>query len=171
MFIKKGKTALRSAEPSDAMQIYEWENDREVWHVSDNYAPYSLYQIEHFLMNDNDLLSNNQLRLMIDFEGKSIGCIDIFNYDAINQRAGIGILIDKSHRHQGHAHDALEMTIQFLFENVMLHQVYSSVDEQNTESQQLFIGAGFELSGRRKEWKKSQDGFTDELEFQLINHG
>ncbi len=171
MFIKKGKTALRSAEPSDATQIYEWENDREVWHVSDNYTPYSLFQIEQFLLGNNDLLSNRQLRLMIDFEDKSIGCIDIFDYDAINQRAGIGILIDKDYRHQGHAHDALVMTVQYLFENVLLHQVYCSIDEQNTDSQRLFMNVGFELCGHRKQWKKTQNGFTDELEFQLINHG
>lgn len=171
MFIKKDKTALRCAEPNDAMQIYEWENDRKVWHVSDTFAPYSLFQIEQFLMNNNDLISNRQLRLMIDYDGQSIGCIDIFDYDAINQRAGIGILIDKNHRHQGHAHDALVMTVQYLFENAMLHQVYCSVDKQNTDSQQLFLGVGFELCGHRKQWKKTQDGFIDELEFQLINHG
>lgn len=171
MFIKKGETSLRSAEPCDALQIYEWENDREVWRVSNTYAPYSLYQIEQFLQSNNDLISNHQLRLMIDFGGKSIGCIDIFDYDPINERAGLGILIDKEYRHKGHAHDALFMTIQYLFENVMLHQVYCSIDEGNTASQQLFINSGFEPCGHRKQWKKTPRGYIDELEYQLINHG
>lgn len=171
MFIKIGETALRSAEPCDALQIYEWENDRDVWRVSNNYAPYSLYQIEQFLQNNNDLHSNHQLRLMIEFSGKSIGCIDIFDYDAINQRAGIGILIEKDYRQQGHAHDALLMTMQYLFGSLMLHQVYCSIDEDNTASQQLFSRAGFEPCGRRKQWKKTPNGYIDELEYQRINHG
>ena len=171
MFIKRGETALRCAEPDDAKQIYEWENDREVWRVSDNFTPYSFFQVEQFLLTNNDLIASHQLRLMIDFEGKSIGCIDIFDYDAINQRAGLGILIDKKYRHQGHAHEALAMTVEYLFTNVMLHQVYCSVDEENTESQHLFLDAGFESCGRRKQWKKTQNGYTDVLEYQLINHG
>ena len=171
MFIKKGETALRSAEPSDALQIYEWENDREVWHVSDTYAPYSLHQIEQFLQNSNDLISCHQLRLMIDFQGKSIGCIDIFDYDAINERAGLGILIQKDFRHQGHAHNALVMTIQYLFENLMLHQVYCSIDNDNTDSQHLFESVGFEPCGHRKQWKKTPNGFTDIIDYQLINNG
>lgn len=171
MFIKKGETALRSAEPSDALQIYEWENDREVWHVSDNYVPYSLYQIEQFLQSSNNLVSCNQLRLMIESDGKSIGCIDIFDYDAINERAGLGILIQKDFRHQGHAHNALVMTIQYLFENLMLHQVYCSIDNDNTDSQHLFESVGFEPCGHRKQWKKTPNGFTDIIDYQLINNG
>ena len=171
MFINKGETTLRSAEPDDARLIYEWENDRDVWFVSNNYAPFSLFQIEQFLLSNNDLTTSHQLRLMIDYQGKSIGCIDIFDYDPINERAGLGILISKEYRHQGHAFDALTMTVEYLFQNLMLHQVYCSIDEDNTDSINLFTKAGFEPCGHRRQWKKTPDGFTDELEYQRINHG
>lgn len=172
MFIKDENIMLRCAEPEDAQQIYRWENDRSVWRVSGTHVPYTRFQIEQFLLSNNDLFSQKQLRLMIDLNetGESIGCIDIFDYDTLNQRAGLGILIDKSHRQQGFAKAALALCVEYLFKDVLLHQVYCSIDETNTESQQLFLGQGFMLCGKRKDWIRTKVGYIDILEYQLINN-
>ena len=171
MFIKNDTITLRCAEPEDARQVFLWENDRDIWRVSGTHVPYTLFQIEQFLLNNNDLTSQRQLRLMIDLteSGQAIGCIDIFDYDPINQRAGLGILIDKAFRRQGYAKAALALCIEYLFNNVLLHQVYCSIDETNAESQQLFVNQGFELCGKRKDWLRTAKGYLDVLEYQLIN--
>ena len=171
MFIKNDIITLRCAEPEDAGQIFLWENDRDIWRVSGTHVPYTRFQIEQFLLNNNDLLSAKQLRLMIDLseDKQTIGCIDIFDYDSFNQRAGLGILIDKAFRRQGYAKAALALCIEYLFKDVMLHQVYCSIDESNTESQQLFVGQGFELYGRRKDWLKTSEEYLDVFEYQLIS--
>lgn len=171
MFIKDETITLRCAEPEDAEQIFRWENDRAVWRVSGTHVPFTRFQIEQFLLSNNDLFSQKQLRLMIDLNetGESIGCIDIFDYDAFNQRAGLGILIDKKHRRQGFAKAALALCVEYLFKEVLLHQVYCSIDETNTESQQLFLGQGFELCGRRKDWIRTSESYLNVFEYQLIN--
>lgn len=171
MFIKDETITLRCAEPEDAELIYRWENDRDIWRVSGTHVPFSRFQIDQFLLSNNDLFSQKQLRLMIDLNdmGESIGCIDIFDYDGINQRAGLGILIDKEHRQQGYAKTALALCIEYLFHDLMLHQVYCSIDELNTESQQLFESQGFSLCGQRKDWLKTAEGYLDVFEYQLIN--
>ena len=171
MFIKNDTITLRCAEPEDAERIFQWENDRSVWRVSGTHVPYSRFQIEQFLLGNNDLTSQRQLRLMIDLNetGESIGCIDIYDYDALNGRAGLGILIDKAYRRQGYAKAALALCVDYLFHDLLLHQVYCSIDESNTESQRLFVGQGFEPVGRRKEWLKTAAGFLDVLEYQLLN--
>ena len=170
MFIKNETITLRPAEPEDAEQIFLWENDRDVWRVSGTHAPYSHFQIEQFLLSDNDLQANKQLRLMIDLaeNGPTIGCIDIYDYDGFNQRASLGILIDKAHRRQGYARAALALCVEYLFRDLMLHQVHCAIDAMNTESQQLFEILGFALCGRRKEWIRTAEGFIDELEYQLL---
>jgi diamine N-acetyltransferase len=172
MFIKDETIMLRCAEPEDAELIYRWENDRDNWRVSGTHVPFTRFQIEQFLLSNNDLFSQKQLRLMIDLNetGESIGCIDIFDYDTLNQRAGLGILIDKSHRQQGFAKAALALCVEYLFKDVLLHQVYCSIDETNTESQQLFLGQGFMLCGKRKDWIRTKVGYIDILEYQLINN-
>jgi len=170
MFIKNDTITLRCAEPEDAELIYDWENDRTVWRVSGTHAPYSNFQIEQFLLSDNDLTANKQLRLMIDLteKGPTIGCIDVYDYDSFNQRASLGILIDKAHRRQGYARAALALCVEYLFRDLMLHQVHCAIDALNTESQQLFESLGFVPCGLRKEWIRTADGFIDELEYQLL---
>lgn len=171
MFIKDDTITLRCAEPEDAELIYRWENDRDIWRVSGTHVPYTRFQIEQFLLSNNDLFSLKQLRLMIDLNEtrESIGCIDIFDYDGINLRAGIGILIEKAFRRQGFAKSALALCTEYLFNELLLHQVYCSIDEANPESQQLFLGQGFELCGKRKDWLKTSEGFLDVIEYQLMS--
>ena len=173
MFIKNDIITLRCAEPEDAELVFQWENDLENWRVSGTHVPYSRFQIEQFLLGNNDLTSQKQLRLMIDLNetGQAVGCIDIFDYDAINGRAGLGILIDKAFRQQGLAKAALTLTVDYLFKHLLLHQVYCSIDETNTESQQLFVGQGFVLYGKRKDWIRTESSYIDVLEYQLIQKG
>ena len=170
MFIKDDTITLRCAEPEDTERIFRWENDRSVWRVSGTHVPYSRFQIEQFLLGDNDIAAQKQLRLMIDLteDGTTIGCIDIYDYDTFNERAGLGILIDKAYRQQGYAKAALALCIEYLFRDLLLHQVYCSIDETNVESRQLFVGQGFELVGRRKEWIRTESSYIDVLEYQLI---
>lgn len=170
MFIKNDKIALRCAEPEDADLIFRWENDRSVWRVSGTHVPYSRFQIEQFLLSNNDLAANKQLRLMIEaIEGKiPVGCIDIYDYDPINERASLGILIEEAYRHQGYAKAAISLCVEYLFNDLLLHQMHCCIDELNAESQQLFTGQGFVLCGRRKEWIKTAEEFLDELEYQIL---
>lgn len=168
MFIQNDHIALRCAEPEDASRIFHWENSRDIWRVSGTHVPFTLFQIEQFLLSNNDLFSQKQLRLMICRGDQTIGCIDIYDYDPINQRAAIGILIEASNRGQGFAKESLSLLIDYLFNDLLLHQVHCSIDETNTASQQLFLQQGFTPCGRRKQWIKTPDGFIDELEFQLM---
>ncbi len=171
MFAQNENIIIRAAEPQDATLIYKWENDREIWRVSETYMPYSLYQIEQFLLNNNDLFSVRQIRFIIERkkDNKNIGCIDLYDFDPIHLRAGIGILLQKEFRKQGFAKDALELLIDYCFNVLMLKQIYCLIDTLNTDSLNLFKKIGFEQCGLRKEWIRTTDGFIDELEFQLIN--
>ena len=170
MFIKNETISLRCAEPEDVEHVFRWESDRQVWRASGINVPYTRFQVEQFLLGNNDLFSQRQLRLMIDLNttGESVGHIDIYDYDAINSRAKIGILIDEDYRHQGYASQALELCLDYLFNNLMLHQAYCVIDASNIESQQLFERHGFKRCGRRKDWFKTAVGYSDELEYQLI---
>jgi len=170
-YLASNDILLRTAEPYDAECIYRWENDRNVWRVSETLAPYSMHQIEQFLLNNNDLTSEKQLRLMIETaDGKTrIGCIDIYDYDVFNERAGIGILINEDFRNKGFAKDAVEIVKDYCFNTLILKQLYILTFIDNVESIRLFESAGFERCGHRKQWLKTPDGFVDQLEYQLIN--
>ena len=171
MFITDDKMSLRIAEPEDADLIYSWENDRRIWRVSETYAPTSRFQIEQFLLSNGDLVTNKQMRLMIHIlpATSPVGCVDLFDYDPINERVGVGILIDEAHRHQGYASQAITLLLDYLFNDVMVHQVHCLIDETNLASQRLFQRLGFQYGGKRKDWIKTPKGFIDALFYQFIN--
>jgi diamine N-acetyltransferase len=58
--------------------------------------------------------------------------------------------------------------LDYLFNDLLLHQAHCVIDETNIDSQRLFENQGFTLCGRRKDWIKTEKGFIDELEYQLM---
>ena len=95
----EGRTIrLRAVEPGDVDLMYEWENDCDIWPVSGTTEPFSRHQLERFVERHQDIvgvLCDGQLRLIIEtlLSSKPVGAIDLFEYDPIHRRAGIGILI------------------------------------------------------------------------------
>lgn len=167
---------LRATEPSDIDVIFRWENDARIWHLGNTLAPYSRFAIEQFVMNaDNDIFVTRQLRLMIDWHSApggtaTIGSIDLYDFDPMHKRAGIGILIDEIYRRKGFALEALNLLVEYCFDTLNLHQVYCSIELNNTESIGLFVKAGFKDCGTRKEWLYRNGKWFDEQIFQLINY-
>lgn len=169
--MKGQKVHLRAVEPTDLPLLYEWENDVENWEVSHTMEPYSKALLEKFIETSaQGLYGNRQQRLMVvkNDTNETVGAIDIFDFDPQNQRAGIGILIDKKYRHNGLGLEAVELTKKYLFETVLLHQIYCNILIYNSYSLQLFQKAGFEICGRKKDWCQTKNGWTDEYFLQII---
>ncbi|MDR3046376.1 MAG: GNAT family N-acetyltransferase [Bacteroidales bacterium] len=169
--LKGEKIILRAMEPADADILYEWENNPEIWRVSHTVTPFSKALLKTFIeVAAKDIYTNKQLRLMIEEQktGITIGTIDLFDFDPIHQRAGIGILIDTKYRNQGFAHDTIKVIKEYAFHVLLLHQLYCNILEDNIESRKLFTNEGFVLVGNKKEWIKTENGFKNELLLQCI---
>lgn len=172
--IHAGNLQLRAVEPGDVDLLYGWENDPEIWHVSNTLTPYSRFQIEQFVMNaQQDLYATGQLRLIIevrehDLKGEPAGAIDLFDIDAVNRRAGIGILVNNAYRNRGIATEAVEAMIGYARETLHLHQLYCNISDDNLQSIRLFEKLGFVRCGIRREWLIASSGWKDEFMYQLI---
>jgi diamine N-acetyltransferase len=165
---------LRALEPSDVDLLYNWENDSSIWHLSSTLTPFSRFALEQYVMNSHeDLFTTKQLRLMIDLvtdeQKKTIGCVDLFDFDPLNKRAGIGILVVKEERGKGYASEALDLMITYAFNRLRLHQVYSNVLKGQKASLDLFKKKGFLVIGIKKEWVMVDGDWIDEYLLQLIN--
>lgn len=167
-------TRLRSLEPNDIDLLYSWENDSSIWQLSNTLTPFSKHIIKQFIDNSHqDIFQLKQLRLMIEktneLEIETIGTIDLFDFDPMHKRAGIGILIAHSqNRKKGYASDALDVLIEYSFQTLQLHQLYCNITEDNTVSIKLFESKGFKLIGTKKDWLIYPQGKKNELMFQLI---
>jgi diamine N-acetyltransferase len=178
MKTEEGVVILRAIEPADINLLYTWENDQTVWKVSNTLAPFSKYILQKYIENSHlDIYQTKQLRLMIDVadkkkKHKTVGSIDIFDFDPYHLRAGIGILIgDKQDRNQGNATAALKELILYAFNILGLHQLFCNISVDNDASLHLFEKAGFKICGTKKDWIKTFHGYLDELTLQLINPG
>ena len=162
---------LRALEPEDIDLLYLWENDPEVWEVSQTLVPFSRYILQLYLQNaDKDIYETKQLRLMIALpDGKAVGAIDLFDFDPFNSRAGIGILINSEERSKGYASGALGLLINYCFKRLNIHQLYVNIGNMNSNSLTLFKKYGFAICGHKKSWNRSTAGWDDELTLQLIN--
>ena len=174
MITLQGKTIyLRALEPEDLEFVYGIENDEAVWEVSNTQTPYSRFLIKQYLENaQQDIYEAKQLRLAIceNNSFKAVGLIDLFEYDPRNQRAGIGIVIQKGEdRNQGIGSQALGLLVQYAFSHLNLHQLFANISSENEISIKLFTNFGFEKIGIKKQWNRVATGYKDEILYQLIN--
>ncbi len=172
--IQNDKIILRALEPADAELLYKWENQMELWQVSNTLTPFSRHQIIAYIDQISlDIYQTKQLRLMIDIiknnQQKSIGMIDLFDFDPYHSRGGIGVMIYTPERGKGHAREAVALFSEYAFKNLGIHQLYCNIAEDNTASIKLFEGLGFDFAGRKKEWLKTPAGYKDELIYQKIS--
>lgn len=166
-----GNIRFRALEPDDIDLLYSWENDAEIWEVSNTYEPFSKYMLAKYIKeSQHDIYESKQVRMIIEtLKGKPVGAIDLFDFDPFHFRAGVGILIhDKKDRKQGHANDALQLLCTYAANHLRLHQLYANISVDNLVSIQLFKKNGFELSGTKKDWRRTMDGWKSELFFQKI---
>lgn len=107
---------------------------------------------------------------MICLHGEeALGTIELFDFDPLNSRAGIGVLISKENESKGYATKALRLLIDYCFETLLLKQVFCNISASNERSLKLFKKFGFEESGRKKSWNKTAPTeFEDEIFLQLI---
>ena len=147
---------LRAMEPEDIEILYRWENDTDIWKVSNTIAPFSKYVLRQFIENQSrDIYETRQLRLIIESRtsGTPVGAIDLFDLDPYNLRAGVGIAL----------------LIRYCFQILGLNQLYCNIPADNIASQALFKSKGFRVIGLKKEWIKTTSDWQDEYMLQLLN--
>ncbi len=162
---------LRALEPEDLDFIYLIENDERIWEMSTTQTPYSRFLIKQYLENAHqDIYEAKQLRLVIcDNDESTLGLIDLFDFNPVHNRVGVGILIaEEENRGKGYGKEALELIAKYGQTHLRLHQLYANISEQNIGSIKLFEKQGFEKIGVKKDWNLVNGKYTNELLYQLI---
>jgi diamine N-acetyltransferase len=146
---------LRAIEPTDLDFIYTIENDPMIWRVGNTLIPYSRHQLEQYILPEN--------------EKKTIGVIDLYDFEPHHEHAGVGIFVLPEEQEKGFATEALQVLIRYCFEILKLHMLHCNITADNTPSIRLFEKAGFIQCGLKKEWRYIDNCWVDELMFQLIH--
>ncbi|MDR0546391.1 MAG: GNAT family N-acetyltransferase [Dysgonamonadaceae bacterium] len=164
-YLANNNLLLRALEPEDLEILYRWENDTELWQYGSTLTPYSRFTLRDYINNSlqQDIFQSRQLRLMITEKtsAKTLGTIDLYDFDPIHQRAGVGILIDKDFHRRNYGFQSLELIKQYTSKVLNLHQLYAYIPKNNEASYRLFLKSGFSESGLLKSWIKTENDFED----------
>ncbi|RSK35242.1 GNAT family N-acetyltransferase [Hymenobacter metallilatus] len=162
---------LRPLEADDLEFLYALENDPAVWGVSDTLAPVSRHVLRQYLDSAAaDFFEVRQLRLVIGeaATGAAVGTLDIFGFEPLHQRAGVGITLLAAHRQRGYAQAALALLLPYARQVLRLHQLHCTVAADNEASLRLFAAAGFREVGVRYQWLRTAAGWQNAVEFQRL---
>ncbi len=164
---------LRKPEPEDLEFLYNIENNPEFWFISDSKSPYSKWQLKQHIENSvYDIYTNKELRLIIEVTNtnNSIGIIDLFEFDPLHKRIGLGILLDSKYREKGYASKSIKMVIDYCFIVLEINQIWCNIDADNIKSIKLFKNLGFKQNGVLQNWKILNGKFKDVLFLQKFKN-
>lgn len=114
-------------------------------------------------------LSSGQLKLYaFTSQEEIVGCVELYNYDPVNRRAAVGIVVSNEYRHRGFGSAMVETLTQFCKESTSLHQIYADIAAVNEPSIHIFQKAGYQHCATMHDWVIRADKFVDTLRFQLI---
>jgi len=145
---------LRAIELKDLEALNAVENEQDSYLTSDNYLPFSKDILEKYISGEHDLFKFNQYRYSIDCDGNAVGFLDLFDYNPVHARAGVGIYILKNYRSMGFAYTSIELLKELCVSKLNIDYLHASISDTNHHSKELFEKLGFVLIGQRKGWLK-----------------
>ncbi|MCQ2324503.1 MAG: GNAT family N-acetyltransferase [Paludibacteraceae bacterium] len=149
---------LRKIEPTDIPYLYQWENDATSWASSGVHNPLSQKDLRDYVdASTGDVFRDGQLRLVIEENGQSLGCIDLFDLDPVNRRAAIGIYVSPMSRGRGVGEQAVRLLEELAFEHLNLRLLYCVIATNNEPSLQIFRSLKYDFSSVLKGWTLQSD--------------
>lgn len=138
---------LRKIEPTDLPFLYLWENDAASWADGANHNPLSRQDLRDYITSTTgDIYKDGQLRLIIEEDGVTMGCIDLFDFDPRNRRAAIGMYIAPEHRGKGVGKEAVRLLEEYAFGFLKMRVLYAVIATKNDACTALYRHAGYHPS-------------------------
>ncbi len=130
---------LRKIEPSDLPLLYAWENDEASWQDGGVHNPLSQKDLRDYILSSTgDIYKDGQLRLVAMKGEHAVGVADLYDFDAHNRRAAVGIYIAPASRGKGYGQEALCALLHYAFTHLQVRLLYAFVRTSNAPSMKLF---------------------------------
>lgn len=161
---------LRAIEPTDLDLLYLWENDTDLWAVTDTQAPYSRQMLWQYLQNyTGDIYESHQVRFVVTLTatGEAVGLLDLMNFDPLNNRAELGLYIASEFRGRGYGRHALRLIEGYAARHIGMKQIYVKIPSTSEACLDLFRSEGYREVGTLEAWVKRGTTYHDAI---LLQH-
>lgn len=160
---------LRALEIEDLPYLYQWENDAATWTDSDTHNPLSQHLLREYIANNTgDIYKDGQLRLIVEDEGRTLGCVDLFDFDARSRKAAIGMYISPLVRGKGVGKQVVAMLEEYAFGFLGLHTMYAIIRETNAACRGLYESAGYRNAGVLQDWVRFDNEYVNAIIYQKV---
>ena len=162
--------SLRALEPSDINILLEFENNSSYWKYSNRTEPFSRDLLKKYIDEQiQDIFQVKQKRFVItNLDEDTIGFIDLFDFEPIHRRAGVGIIIKEKERGKGIGKCAIKLLSSYAKNHLNINSLYANIAVENKFSIQAFEASGYERVGLKKAWNFYNDKFHDEYLYQKL---
>ncbi|MCQ6957894.1 GNAT family N-acetyltransferase [Mucilaginibacter aquariorum] len=162
---------LRAVTNNDAAEIYAMRSNEEVMKYIDRPLPASVTEVDEWI-NKVDLLQqkNESILWAITLQDSDtlIGTIGYWRMLPEHYRAEIGYMLNPAYQGKGLMSEALNMVIQYGFNNIGLHSIEANANPANQASIKLLEKTGFVREGYFKENYYFNGNFLDSAIYSLI---
>jgi diamine N-acetyltransferase len=161
---------LRALEPEDIEVLEKVENNSIYWNYSNQTEPFSVYTLKLYIKEQKlDIFQVRQKRFAIsNLKKEVIGFIDLFDFEPLHRRAGVGLFILESFRNKGVGKKALILLHMYVKKQLNMNTLYANIAIENSESIVLFRSVGYIEIGLKKNWNFYGDTFHDETLYQKM---
>jgi diamine N-acetyltransferase len=168
--IKNDILSLRAVEPEDIDALFKVENNLELWKYSNRSQPYSKDLLQNYISNAHKgVFETRQVKFTVaNLNNQPVGFIDLFDFEPLHHRAGVGLAIQKQFQDKGYGTGALVLLGLYAKKYLQLHQLYANIAVENKISIQLFKCQGYHFVGTKKDWNFYDDKYHDESIYQKI---
>lgn len=151
----RNKEHLKNFEPSREESFYTLEIQRNI--LMENYKQF---------------LNGTSLNLGIYKENIFIGKVQLSNIVyGVFRSAFVGYSMDESHQGKGYMKEALNLLLDYAFEEMELHRIEASTLVDNMKSQGVLKACGFKELGVNKEYLFINGAWRDHITFYRIHTG
>jgi diamine N-acetyltransferase len=101
--------------------------------------------------------------------GRPVGNCGLHEVDLANRRTVVGIMIgEPDARGRGYGTEAMRLLLDYAFTVLGLHSVMLTVLEYNGAGRRCYEKVGFREMGRRRESRRYNGGFWDEIHMDIL---
>lgn len=160
------RVQLREIEEEDLEVIVAWRNDPEILKWLFSYLPLCMSKQRTWYKTYVE--DDTQQIFAVEVGKKSVGTVGLSHIDYRNQRAELGILMDKNWQKKGIGREALNLLIEFAWNEMNLRKIKALVLKENEAAIKLYKSCGFVEEGVLKEEIYKNGEFKDVIVMALM---
>lgn len=164
---------LRSLELKDAKFMIQVYNSLEARRFLDDPAPLSLEDAEQWIRKTWEQRKAHQhffFAIELRESKELLGVCGLFGVRKINRKAELMItLYDESNRGKGYGTEALQLLLDYGFNQLNLHRIVLFTHEINKRAQRIYEKLGFKPGGRRRQASFFEGAYHDLLLYDMLD--